>query len=937
MNTSLEHALTQALRTHTFTSDELAPPILMHWPQASSPRPWDEQAALKLAISARHDSSGRPTPRAQLALIQEHLGYEQGALCEQALGFWFSVFGDHLYMADHYGAPDISAEKMQPHLLAARAGALEDIRSTRHERLHEMHAMVARILREVMPYVEVMELALEHSLDLFQAWMPYLGPPLEHERPDALAILEALWCSEDVNLCAPQLHKILRLLPSQVLIAKMLEDVQARRRLPASHDMVMLAMELEEPAPREAFLGVMKRSLAEPPLKQEVWRFFARFGYESPELLFKKILWYYRKKSDFKEIFKVALKIKSPEVVMLLPDFARVKGLGQLVDEYVSGAQPWVLEGLLQLTRARTKKQEWALQMMRQLVGADEQVAHRLKARAEHHPDQVRALVEEQFFGEADTIEARAIIDYLPEPEWSPAMRSLLKVRWSGKAASRPGWLHKESLPVLYLEEDERALPMDVAMGMVAGASRVYGERASKARAKQERLPGDVAREEALAQVMASVEGEGADRLIAHVLELWRDTRKPEHGHWVMGWAAHWGGAVAVDVLGKFIKDRRNNSEHQKHLMGIWRAMRALASLDLAQARQALLWQASHLHPVALRGDVEALIQSVCEQRHWSREDFEDLAIPSLGLQRDGTRQFELGARTLTMRVKGRAEVVFEDRAQDKEYASFPARRKDDDAERYLTARQQFAATRAPLRLIFEQQCERLQRLMAREHAWPVLAWQDRVVSHPILGHMARGLLWKLVDEDFNTQAFVLPDASGSFMDLDMEEVVPDPERHRVVLAHAVELEPAQLKCWLERLADFELIQPFEQLDVDVHRRADAPRELAALGGLEKLSAKVLHDSRRHGWAFTIWCGCLSGLSLSSPGVDASVQIKPAPRLRADKSFGAGCPTHVGLEAMRAGDAELFSAGVLDGSVLEQLRPVAWSELVSLLRRARAV
>ena len=109
---------------------------------------------------------------------------------------------------------------------------------------------------------------------------------------------------------------------------------------------------------------------------------------------------------------------------------------------------------------------------------------------------------------------------------------------------------------------------------------------------------------------------------------------------------------------------------------------------------------------------------------------------------------------------------------------------------------------------------------MCSRRRWAPREFFDVIVSHPILGWLARRLVWGAYDAADAAAPLV-----GTFRvaeDRTVADVADDAWRITdgltVGLVHAVELEDAVRRRWGALLADYELEQPFAQLDREVFR-----------------------------------------------------------------------------------------------------------------------
>jgi hypothetical protein len=142
------------------------------------------------------------------------------------------------------------------------------------------------------------------------------------------------------------------------------------------------------------------------------------------------------------------------------------------------------------------------------------------------------------------------------------------------------------------------------------------------------------------------------------------------------------------------------------------------------------------------------------------------------------------------------------------------------------------------------EQVQRLERAMADGRTWSVAEFRRYLVAHPLLGELARRLVWQA---DEPRIAFRLAE-DHTFADVEDDTVVL-PDDARVRLAHPVLLGDS-VPAWVGQLADYEVLQPFDQLGRPAHAVTAAEVEAGRLTRFEGRKAKTgpLHGLTRGRW-----------------------------------------------------------------------------------------
>ncbi len=206
---------------------------------------------------------------------------------------------------------------------------------------------------------------------------------------------------------------------------------------------------------------------------------------------------------------------------------------------------------------------------------------------------------------------------------------------------------------------------------------------------------------------------------------------------------------------------------------------------------------------------IQEALEEAAQRQGLSREQLEEITVPAFGLDQSGCRIERCGEYTLLLTAAGGLECR---NAQGQTMKSIPEAVKRDFAEEVKELKQA-AKEIAPLR---QAHRTRLERLLLTGRAVALETWRSAYIDHPLIGGMARGLIWQ-----FSSGATaiwhnsVLVDWAGA-------EVAPvGPVR----LWHPIHSDVQTVlswRCWLE---DHQVRQPFKQAHREVYRVTDAERE----------------------------------------------------------------------------------------------------------------
>lgn len=185
------------------------------------------------------------------------------------------------------------------------------------------------------------------------------------------------------------------------------------------------------------------------------------------------------------------------------------------------------------------------------------------------------------------------------------------------------------------------------------------------------------------------------------------------------------------------------------------------------------------------------------------------MTVPTFGLDAEGRRVERCGEYTLELRSSG--ELACE-AAGGKAMKSIPEAVKRDFAEP-LKEMKQAAKEMAPLR---QAHRVRLERLLMTGRAIPLETWRAAYVDHPLIGSMARKLIWQ-----FANGVTAMWQAGGMAEWNGAAAKAEGPVR----LWHPIGADAQTVLSWRCRLEDMLVRQPFKQAHREVYALTDAERE----------------------------------------------------------------------------------------------------------------
>jgi len=239
-------------------------------------------------------------------------------------------------------------------------------------------------------------------------------------------------------------------------------------------------------------------------------------------------------------------------------------------------------------------------------------------------------------------------------------------------------------------------------------------------------------------------------------------------------------------------------------------AVLALSRLDGQAALAELARLATRLTYKATAKLVDTALENRAAALGLGREEIEELAVPAYGLTEIGRAEHRLGDVTAVLGIDGTRCLLSWRNAAGKVVRSVPAAVRRDHPDEL----KELKAAVKDIEKMLSAQSERLDRQFLADRTWPYDTWRERYLDHPLVGTLARRLLWTV---DGRTVGHV----DGALRTLTDDPVTEGAE---VRLWHPVGHEPAEIVAWRDWLERHGITQPFKQAHREVYLLTDAER-----------------------------------------------------------------------------------------------------------------
>jgi Domain of unknown function (DUF4132) len=216
--------------------------------------------------------------------------------------------------------------------------------------------------------------------------------------------------------------------------------------------------------------------------------------------------------------------------------------------------------------------------------------------------------------------------------------------------------------------------------------------------------------------------------------------------------------------------------------------------------------------------EIEKAFTAAAEALSLPRDQIEEMGVPSYGLEAVGIRRetFADGEYVAELRVDGRDVELHWSRADGKAQKSVPARVKTDHKEEL----KELQGAAKDIAGMLPAQSERLDAMFLLQKRWPVAVWRERYLDHPLVGTLARRLIWNFTANG-TTRAGVW---SGDRLVGASDDPLDVPNDAEVELWHPIGRSIEDVLAWRRWIEAHEIRQPFKQAHREVYLLTDAER-----------------------------------------------------------------------------------------------------------------
>ncbi|MFB9908028.1 DUF4132 domain-containing protein [Allokutzneria oryzae] len=258
-------------------------------------------------------------------------------------------------------------------------------------------------------------------------------------------------------------------------------------------------------------------------------------------------------------------------------------------------------------------------------------------------------------------------------------------------------------------------------------------------------------------------------------------------------------------------------------------AVHVLSTLDSDPALAELVRLASRITYKATLRQLDRALQAKADALGITRAEIDEIAVPHHGLTTIGRGVQDIGDARVELLVEPtRVRAIWRDNTGTAT-KSVPASVRDDHAD-------ELRARIKDIDKALAEQKARLELLFLEHRVWRFDQWRTRYLDHPLVGTIARRLIWIV-----GVTPCVYYD--GKLRGLDGEPVHARPSDD-VALWHPIDHDTDEVLEWRELLAEQGVVQPFKQAHREVYPLTEAERNTGLYS--TRFAAHILKQRQFH-------------------------------------------------------------------------------------------
>ncbi len=213
---------------------------------------------------------------------------------------------------------------------------------------------------------------------------------------------------------------------------------------------------------------------------------------------------------------------------------------------------------------------------------------------------------------------------------------------------------------------------------------------------------------------------------------------------------------------------------------------------------------------------IEKALSAAAEREGIPRGDLEEIAVPAYGLKEVGRLDEPMGDFTARLTITGThtTELVWI-KPDGKTQKSVPAAVKRDFADDL----RELKTAAKDIQKMLPAQRDRIDGLYLQQNSWPLAIWRQRYLDHPLVGTLARRLIWEFAKgKRTNDGVYV----DGQIVGRNGRPIKSLDDDTTVRLWHPIGRKVEEVTAWRTWLEEQQIRQPFKQAHREVYPLTEA-------------------------------------------------------------------------------------------------------------------
>jgi hypothetical protein len=276
----------------------------------------------------------------------------------------------------------------------------------------------------------------------------------------------------------------------------------------------------------------------------------------------------------------------------------------------------------------------------------------------------------------------------------------------------------------------------------------------------------------------------------------------------------------------------------------------ALSAMSSPAAVGQLSRLKSRAKHASVRKQLAKALETAADKTGMSAAEMEEVAVPTCGLSEVGAHRLQLGDITALLEVAGGSKVQLTwIRPDGKQMKSVPASVKEAFAAELKSLKQ----SEKEIAKLLPAQRDRLEQFFLQERTWSFPEFRSRYLDHPLVGTLARRLIWRFWDGSNASDGIWLDGQIVDDRDQPFSWVGP---QTRVALWHPLTCGVEQVRAWRDWLDRHQVRQPFKQAYREIYILTDAERRTETYSN--RFAAHIIRQHQfsalcqQRGWRYSL-------------------------------------------------------------------------------------